>query len=127
MRDAAGELYHFETAGDFTLGVGEDLAVLLGDHTRQCIVVAVQEFEELEHDACAGQGWRRRPSGKGRGRGLDRPIDLAGTGEGDPASPLPSRRIVDVARSPVRSGDALAVDVVLDVAHGDKPACRRVT
>src|SRR5712692_4601918 len=125
MRDAAGELDDFEAAGDLALGVGEDLAVLLADDPRQGVVLAVQQFEELEHDACAGQRRRRGPAGKRRPGGLHGLIDRAGAGKGDAADFFAGRRIEDIAPAPaptVAGGlDALAVDEMMDFAHALYP------
>ena len=121
MRDAAGEFDDLGTAVDLALGVGKDLAVLLGDHPCQRIAVAMQQLKKLEQDARAGQRRRRRPARQGRGRGLYRPIDLAGIRKSDPADLLAGRRIVDVAPASARSIDRLAADIMLDVAHQDRP------
>ena len=64
----------------------------------------------------------RRPARERRRRGAHRPIDLAGGGEGDTADLLPGRRVVHVAPAPAGSLDGLAADIVLDVAHQDRPA-----
>ena len=107
MRNAAGELDDLEAARDLALGVGEDLAVLFGDQARQRVVVAVQQFEELEQHARAGQRRRRRPGRERRGCRLHRPVDLAGAGKGDAAALLAGRRVVDIAPAPARALGAL--------------------
>ncbi len=122
MRDAAGEFDDLDAAGDFALRVGKDLAVLLGDGPRQRVVVAGQQFKEFEQDARARQRRGRGPAGERRRRSLDRPVDLTLGGESDAADLLAGRRVVDVAPAPAGSADALAADVMLDVAHQDAPA-----
>ncbi len=42
LRRAAGEFDHFEAAGELALGVGEDLAVLGGDHGDDLVGVALR-------------------------------------------------------------------------------------
>src|SRR6516162_5832175 len=97
MRDPAGELDDLEAASDLALGIGEDFAVLFGYHTRQYIVVAVQQFEKLEQDARPGQGWCRRPAGKRSGCRVHCPVDLPDAGKGDAAALLSGCRVVDIA------------------------------
>jgi hypothetical protein len=122
MRDTAGELDDLGAAGDLALGVGKYLAVLLGDHAGNGVAVAAEQFEKLEQDAGAGQRRGRGPARERRGRGLHRPIDLAGGGKGDAADLLAGRRVEDVAPAPARPLDLLAADIMLDVAHQDAPA-----
>ena len=108
---------------DLALGVGEDLAVLLGDEPRQRVVLALQQFEEFEQDARAGQ---RRGRGPGRETPRRRPRTARSTslclGKGDAAHLLAGRRVVDVAPAPARPLDPLAADIMLDVAHRMRPA-----
>src|SRR6202023_3906907 len=96
--------------------------MLLADQPSQGAGFALEELAEFEEDAGAGQRRGRRPGREGRGRRLDRAVDLGATGEGDTARPLTGRRVVDVAPAPACSVDALAVDGMLAVAHGDEPA-----
>ena len=49
--DAARELDHLQAAGDLTRGVGDDLAVLVGDELGQFADVPLDELAEGEHDA----------------------------------------------------------------------------
>ena len=53
MRDAAGELDHFEPALDVALGVGEGLAVLGGEQPGEAVVLLLRQLEELEQHARA--------------------------------------------------------------------------
>ncbi len=122
MRDAAGELDDFEPAHDLALRVGEDLAVLLGDNPRQRVVVPVQEFEELEHDARSRQRCGCRPGGKRRRRRLYRGVNLACAAHRDAAGALAGRRVEHIAPAPARPVSALAVDEMLNVAHVPLPA-----
>ena len=117
MRDAAGEFDDLGAARHLAGGVGEHLAVLIGDEPRQRAGFAVEQFAELEQNARAGQRRRRGPGGKGGCRGPHRLVDFAGTGKGDLTAPLTRRRVVDITPAPARSFGALAIDVVVDVAH----------
>src|SRR5271166_3231053 len=117
MRDAAGEFDDLDAAGDFALRVGKDLAVLLGDQPRQCVVLASEELEEFEHDPRAGEGRGRSPAGKRRRGCPHRLIDLARSGKSDAPDLLAGRRIKDIASAPAFALDPSAPDVMLDVAH----------
>src|SRR5260370_18211525 len=97
MRDAAGELDDFETAGDLALGVGEDLSVLLADDPRQGVVLAVQQFEELEHDASPGQRRGPGPAATRPPPRPPRPVAHASAAKGDPLHLLSRRRVDDIS------------------------------
>src|SRR6516164_4156092 len=117
MWDAAGELDDLGAAHDLAGGVGEDFTVLFSDQTSQSAALAIEQLAELEQDSRSGQRRGRRPAWKGRRRRPHSPVDLFRRRKGDAAAPLASRGIVDIAPAPARSLGALAVDIVVDVAH----------
>ena len=121
MRDAAGEFDDLGAARHLAGGVGEDLAVLIGDEASQGAGFAVEQFAEFEQNARPGQRRRRRPGRKCRGSRLHRLVHLGGAGKGYAAGPLTRRRVVNITPAPARPLDALAFDVMVDVAH---PATR---
>ena len=121
MRDAAGEFDDLGAARHLAGGVGEDLAVLIGDEASQGAGFAVEQFAEFEQNARAGQRRRRRPGRKSRGRGPHRLVHLGGAGKGDAAALFAGRRVVNIAPAPTSPLGALAFDVMVDVAH---PATR---
>ncbi|MNF79361.1 hypothetical protein D3C84_615730 [compost metagenome] len=125
LRDAAGELDDLDAARYFALGVGENFAVLGGDHARQCVAVFIEQRQELEQDAGATQRRQRRPGGKrGRCRFHCR-IDFSGIGEGHFADDGTDGRVGDVLRATGSTVRHAAVNVVCDVcwlvAHGGCP------
>jgi hypothetical protein len=121
MRDAAGELDDLQAAGDLALGIGQGLAVLGGDQPRQRVAVAFQQLAEFEQHARAGERRGRGPAGKRRGGGSDCPIDLVRARESDAAAALAARRVEDLAPAPARPFHLPAADVMLHVAHQDRP------
>ena len=96
------------------LRVGQDLAVLAGDHLRQLVDVLLDQLLEPEQDARALQRRRRRPAGMGGlGRGDRRLPTSAVDASGTLAATSP---VAGLKTSPKRSAgavDALAVDVVM--------------
>src|ERR1700730_5487968 len=127
MRDATSELDDLGAACHLAGGVGEDLAVLIGDEARQGAGLAVEQFAEFEENARAGQRRRRRPGRKSGSGSLDCAVDLAGARESDAATPLAGRRVTDITPAPARSLGVLAFDIMVDVAHADAPALRYVS
>src|SRR5271165_727442 len=93
--------------------------MLFGDQARETAGLTIEQLAEFEQDARAGQWRRRSPGGKGRGRGLDRPIDFAGAGESNAAAPFARCRVVHVAPAPARPLGVLPFDIVMDIAHAD--------
>ena len=117
MRDAAGELDHFEPALDVALGVGEGLAVLGGEQPREVVEFPLQQLEELEHHARAPLRIGRGP-GRLRRLGVgDRVLDLGLLGEGDLGLHLAGIGIEHVAGAAGRALHLLAADEVADLAH----------
>ena len=121
MRDAAGEFDDLGAARHLAGGVGEDLAVLIGDQASESAGFAVEQFAKFEQNPGAGQRRRRRPGRKSRRRSSHRLVHLAGAGEGNATALFAGRRVVNVAPAPTSPLGALAFDVMVDVAH---PATR---
>jgi hypothetical protein len=118
LRDAAGELDDVDPTCDLALRVGEDLAVLGGDHRGQRVAVLLQQLEELQHHASAPQRRQVGPGRKGRARGLHGGIDLFDRGERDLARDVAGRRVVDRLAAPALAGDAAPVDEMTDFGRG---------
>ena len=117
MRDAAGELDHFEPALDVALGVREGLAVLGRQQPREVVVFALDQFEELEHHARAPLRIGGGPAGECGLRVGDGLLDLVLAGERDLGLHLAGIGIEHVA-GPARGAlDLLAADEMTDVAH----------
>jgi hypothetical protein len=74
--DSCGELDVLETPGNFTIGVGERLAVLSGDASCDLISIRVDEFPEsicevgTSGERCCPPGRERSYGGMNRGVGL---------------------------------------------------------
>ncbi|MFN8573800.1 MAG: hypothetical protein U0132_17215 [Gemmatimonadaceae bacterium] len=64
MRNAASKLHDLQAALHLTLGVGQDLPVLVTDDCRQLIHVLVEQVAELEHHSGAAQRRRGAPLGE---------------------------------------------------------------
>ena len=64
LRDATCKLNDINAAHDFALGIGKDLAMLLGDDRRQLVLARVEQGQEVVHDAGATQRWRVSPGCK---------------------------------------------------------------
>ena len=124
MRDAAGELDHFEPALDVALGVGEGLAVLGGEQPRQIVILALDQLQKFEHDAGAALRIGRGPARK-RGLGIgDRFFDLGFCRQRDLGLHLAGIGIKDVAEAPGRALDLFAADKMANLAHVCSPWAR---
>ena len=95
LRDAAGELDDVDAARDLALRVGEDLAVLGGDHRGQRVAVLVEQLEEGVQDARAADRRRVGPGREGRLRRGHRGVDLGRAAERDLARDRAGGRVVD--------------------------------
>ena len=72
MRNATGELYHFQATGQLAYRVGEDLAVLFADKTGQTFHILFQQRFEAEHHTRALKRRMTRPRRKRLLRGGNR-------------------------------------------------------
>src|SRR5262249_30150083 len=77
----ASELHDLEAALDVALGVREGLAVLGGEQASQIVVLALDQFQELEHYAGAALWIGRSPVLEGSFRIGDPLFRLGLTGE----------------------------------------------
>src|SRR5580692_3627598 len=121
VRDAAGELDHFQPALDVAFGIGKGLAVLGRQQPRQIVVFALDQLQELEHDPGAAL---RIGGGPGRERRLgvgDGLLDLGLVGKRHLGLHLAGIGIEHVALPPRSAVDLLAADEVADVTHGWSP------
>jgi hypothetical protein len=116
--DAAGELHDLEATLHLAEGVGDDLAVLVGDDLREVLGPGVDQLAEGEEGL--GPLAQRslaprleRLGGAGHGR-----VDVALGGEDDLGLLLPPRRVVDRRVAGGGTGGGASVDPVLDGAHG---------
>ena len=128
VRDAAGELDHFEAALEVALGVGERLAVLAGEKFCERLELLLNQLQKLEQHARPPLRIGGGPRRLRRLRIGDCLRDFRRRGEGDLGLHLAGVRIEYVAEAP---GDALhlfAADEVADLAHGPSPVscCCRV-
>jgi hypothetical protein len=90
MRNAAGELDHFEAALDVALGVGEGLAVLGGQQPREIVIFASAiSSRNLNMTRARRCGLVAAQAGKRRLGIGDRLLDL---GTFPPARPWPAPR-----------------------------------
>ena len=97
MRDAAGELDHFEPALDVASGVGQHLAVFVREHERQSVHVLLDQRLEVEHDPRATLRIDGGPFAERLLRMLDGLARLGPAREGNLRLHLSGRRIEDVA------------------------------
>jgi hypothetical protein len=118
MRDAAGELHHFDATLDVTARVGNGLAVLGGEQLGEIVVFLLDQLKELEHHAGAALRIGRSPGRLGRlgiGNGV---LDFGMLGERDPGLHLAGVGIEDVAETPGDALDSLAADEMANITHG---------
>ena len=122
MRDAAGELDHFEAALDVAAGVGNRLAVLGGEQRREAVEFLLHQVEKLEHARARGAAgwWRPRPAAPPARIG-DRVLDLGMLGQRDPRLDLAGIGIEDVAEAARPALDGLAADEMADLTHRGSP------
>ena len=117
LRDAAGELDDVDAARDLALRVGEDLAVLGGDHRGERVLVLVEQCEEVIQHARSAD---RRRVGPGGERGLGccrRGVDFVDAAQCDLARDGTGGRVVDRLPAAARARDAAAIDVVADLGR----------
>jgi hypothetical protein len=121
MRDATGELHHFQSAGHLAVGVRQHLAVLGGDGGGEFLAIALQQILQAEQDAGAPQ-WRHGGPGRpGLRRRADRQFDLGGGAERDPGGDLTGGRVEHVAGTAALTGQHPPADEMSDLVHGAVP------
>ncbi len=108
MRNAAGELDHFNAARDFAQRIGEHLAVFARDQRGQLFLVRVEQLLELEQDAGA---LKRRGLAPWHERGLggrDRESDVGLRGQRHACRHRALRRVVHLAVTLAAAGGRTA-------------------
>jgi hypothetical protein len=121
VRDADGELHHFQPALNVALRVRHGLAVLAGEQFREGVVFLVGEFEELHQHAGALLRVLCRPAAL-RGPGvLHRLAQFLAARQRHARLHFTRGRIVDVRETPAAPGHAAAADEMSDVVHDVAP------
>ena len=110
MRDAGRELDDLDAARDGAGGVGERLAVLLGDHAREILLVRLEELAKPHQDAGAAQRGPRAPLRERRRGGACRGVDVVGVRKRHVTDHLAGRRVGDVAVARRSCGDGSPAD-----------------
>src|SRR6476660_10246122 len=118
MRDAAGELDHFEAALDVAFGIRNRLAVLGGEELGEAVELSMQQLQKLEHHARAPLRIGGGPAALGCIGVGDYVADLAPARERDLGLDLSGIRIEHVAEPARGSLDLLAADKMADLTHG---------
>ena len=126
VRDAGRELDVLQAARHLAHGVGEHLAVLLGDEPRDVLAMLMQRLADPEQDVGPFRQRRPAPAGERLLRGRDGGVHLAGAREVDLVR-LPARgRVEHGAGAPGLAGDGLPSDPMADAIHGHhSPAAGR--
>ena len=121
MRNAAGEFDHFQTPRQFALGIGEHLAVLMGDCQCDFIGMVFEQLLELEHDPCPRQRRGCRPGRKGLLCRGDGGFDIAFIRQRDPAGDRAAGRIEHFGAAGTVAENGIAVDEMGDGGgHGQR-------
>ncbi len=121
MRNAAGELDDFQSALDVALGVGKGLAVFGGQKPRQIVVLALDQFQELEHDAGAALRIGGGPAGEG-GLGVgDGLFDLGFPRQRDLGLHFAGIGVENVAETARRALDLLTANKMTNLTHAYSP------
>ncbi len=119
--DAARVLHDFQSALHLTPGIGDDLAVLVGDHFGELAGALVNQLAEIEQDLRSlGQG-RLRPPFEGRRSGPHRLVHVIRAGQDDLGLLFAGRRVPYRTASTRRPGARRAADPVVDRPHGRPP------
>ncbi len=111
LRNATGELHHFETAHHLALRVREHLAVLGGDGRGELVGAALGDFFEAKHHARTPQRRRGGPGRRSGRRGLHGGIDITCRGKTYLARHRAGGRVVNRCTTAGWTGsDRLAAD-----------------
>ena len=121
MRDAAGELDHFETALNIAFGIGNGLAVLGRQQFCQLVELVLHEIDEFHQHAGAALRVGRRPGRKGRLRHRNGMLDFGMLGERDLGLHLAGIGVEHVSEPPRCALHGLAADEMPDLAHLGPP------
>ena len=121
IRNAAGELHHFEPALNVAARIGQGLAVLGGEQLGEAVVFLLHQLEKLEHHARTPLRVGRRP---GRLRGLrigDGVLDLGMLGQRHLGLHLAGIGVEDVAEASGGPFDGLPADEMANLTHEFSP------
>ena len=114
----AGELDDVDAAGDFALGVGEDLAVFGGDHRGQGVAVLVEQAQEGVHDPRAADRGHVGPGGE-RGLGAGHGgRDFVDRGQRDLTRHRAGRGVPHRLTTPRGGRNGAPIDVVTHFCRG---------
>ena len=118
VRDAACELHHLQAALHRAHGVGQGLAVLLGDEARDVLLVRLQQLQEFLHDPRPAQGRRIAPAGVGRGGRLHGGVDVGRVAERHAPDDRAEGGIGHLPVALARGGLTLAADPEIHARDG---------
>ena len=116
LGESAGVLDVLESSGQFAFGVGEGLAVFLGDQGRQLVGVLDEELAQGEEHVGALGERRVAPRIGGGARDRDDVVDQLRVGDGNVRVHVAGGRVVD--EEVTGSFDALIVDEIGNGPHG---------
>ena len=116
VRNAAGELHHFQAAGDFAARVGQGLAVLGGDRPGQRVGIALDQRPQPEHHPRTLQRRRRRPVGKRRLRRGHGRLHVIGARQRHARADLAAGGVEYIAVPGAVAGLFAAADMVLELS-----------
>ena len=125
VRDAGGELDHFEAARGFAAGVGEHFAVLGGDEPGEVVEMLLEELAEAEEHARAAQRRLGGPLRKCGLRGGDGGVQFGAVGQRDQRLHLAGGWVVHIGCAPGGSCDGLAADPMWNRARSARLASER--
>ena len=114
MRNAAGEFDDLKPALDIALGVGNGFAVFARQQFGELVVIALRQFEELHHDACAALRIGVGPLDLGVPGVLDGGANLGLGGQRDLGLDVAGHRLENVGCPPGRALDLFAADEMSD-------------
>ena len=100
LRRRGRELDHLHAALDLALGIGQDLAVLLGDDGGERIDTLLEEVQEAVEDTRAAERGRAGPARRRGLRRRDRGLHLGRAAEPHGTDRLAGRRIEHRLRRP---------------------------
>ncbi|SIL67478.1 Uncharacterised protein [Mycobacteroides abscessus subsp. abscessus] len=110
MGDACREFADLEPAFDIALGVGEGLAVFLGEHRGQVVDLRAHQVDELGEHAGTLLRVAGGPARLGLGGVRDGRLDLRNVGQWHLPHRLALRRVVHVGKAARGAGNGLSGD-----------------
>ena len=110
MRDAGSELDNLDAARDLALGIGQGLAVLLGDDLGQLLPLLIHQFAKAHQNPGTPQWRRSTPRRQRRGSGRNGSLDIRRVGQRHMAHDLTSGGVGDFAIARGLCSHRLAAD-----------------